>query len=113
MKKIMHITTASEWEEAKKSEIYTALSLRTAGFIHCSLVNQIESVANHIFKGQNGLVLLEIDEDKLKSEVKYEDLFNEGQNYPHIYGPLNIDAVLRVLPFPPENDGNFKLPKEL
>jgi len=113
MKKILHITSKNEWEKAKAAGVYTAPSLEKAGFIHCSLAHQIPAVANYNFKGQHGLVLLEIDEAKLQHEVKYEDLWNEGQLYPHIYGALNTDAVLRSVDFPPEADGSFNLPKEL
>lgn len=113
MKQILHITTKIEWEKAKQTGAYTAPSLEKAGFIHCSLAKQIPPVANYNFKGQQGLIILEIDENKLKHDVKYEDLWNEGQLYPHIYGPLNIDAVVRTVPFPPESDGTFKLPSSL
>lgn len=113
MKQILHIATKTDWENAKEAGAYTAPSLEKAGFIHCSLAQQIPAVANYNFKGQQGLVILEIDENKLSHDVKYEDLWNEGQLYPHIYGPLNIDAVVKTVPFPPEADGTFKLPKEL
>ena len=113
MKQILHITSESDWKKAKQDGVYTAPSLEKAGFIHCSLAKQITPVANYNFKGQQGLIILEIDEKKLKHEVKYEDLWNEGQDYPHIYGPLNLDAVVRTVPFPPESDGTFKLPPAL
>lgn len=113
MKTILHITPATEWEKAKKQGAYTAPSLDKAGFIHCSLNHQIPPVANYNFKGQRGLLILVIDESKLNSKVKYEDLYNEGQDYPHIYGPLNLDAVVKTVPFPPKTDGTFDLPEEL
>lgn len=113
MKQILHITTKIDWEKAKKAGVYSAPSLEKAGFIHCSLAQQIPPVANYNFKGQQELIILEIDEYKLKYDVKYEDLWNEGQLYPHIYGPINIDAVVRTVPFPPEPDGTFKLPSSL
>jgi uncharacterized protein (DUF952 family)/catechol 2,3-dioxygenase-like lactoylglutathione lyase family enzyme len=113
MKQILHITSLVEWEKAKVAGEYTAPSLKSAGFIHCSLAHQIPPVANYNFKGQQGLVILEIDENKLNHEVKYEDLMDEGELFPHIYGPLNLNAVLRVVPFPPEVDGTFNLPKAL
>lgn len=113
MKKILHITSKSDWEKANLQGAYTADSLSKAGFIHCSLSHQIPAVANYNFKGQQGLILLEIDESKLSHEVKYEDLWNEGQLYPHVYGPINLNAVIRILPFIPNVDGTFNLPKEL
>jgi uncharacterized protein (DUF952 family) len=113
MKTILHITSSSEWEKAKLLGAYKAPSLDLSGFIHCSLGHQISDVANGNFRDRQGLVLLEIDENKLQHAVKYEDLGDEGQFYPHLYGPLNIDAVLQAVPFPPEPDGTFRLPDVL
>jgi uncharacterized protein (DUF952 family) len=110
---ILHITKMTDWENAKKQGEYRAPSLDSAGFIHCSEAKQIVGVADFNFKGQSGLVLLEIDETRLKAQVKYEDLGNEGQLFPHIYGPLNLDAVERVYPFPCGADGRFALPASL
>lgn len=112
MKTIYHITKIEDWDRAKQNGVYKAASLEKDGFIHCSLAHQIPPVANFNFKGQHGLVLLEIDEEKLTHKVKFEDLYGEGKDYPHLYGPLNIEAVLRVAPFPPQPDGTFLLPRE-
>ena len=62
-----------------------------------------------MFKGKSGLILLVIDDSKVTPEIKYEDAGN-GKLYPHIYGPLNIDAVVKVVDFPPKSDGSFELP---
>jgi uncharacterized protein (DUF952 family) len=110
---ILHITKMTDWESAKKQGEYRAPSLDAAGFIHCSLAEQVVRVADFNFKGQSGLALLEIDEARVKAEVKYEDLGNEGQLFPHIYGPLNLDAVERVHLFPCGADGRFALPVSL
>lgn len=113
MKTIIHIADRANWEKSKQAGIYTVPSLETEGFIHCSLPYQIPLVANHNFKGQKDLVLLEIDISQLKHQVKFEDLYNINEDYPHLYGPLNLDAVTRVIPFPPKLDGTFELPSEL
>lgn len=117
---ILHITTTPDWEKAKKEGEYTSPSLISDGFIHCSTIKQTTDTANIFFKGQKGLILLCIDENKLASECKYEDPCggglhdpNVGKLFPHIYGPINLSAVVKTLDFPPENDGFFKLPQEL
>ncbi len=69
---ILHITTHREWENAKIEGEYLTPSLESEGFIHCSTFKQTVDTANIFFKGQTGLVLLCIDEDKLKSKIKYE-----------------------------------------
>ena len=103
---IYHITAAVAWREALESGQYRADSLGTEGFIHCSTRDQVAATANLLFRGQNDLVLLEVDPTLLISELRYEPAPN-GQLFPHIYGPIFVDAVKRVLPFNPAADGNF------
>jgi uncharacterized protein (DUF952 family) len=117
---ILHITTHKEWEKAQMEGEYTALSLKSEGFIHCSTLKQTADTANIFFRGQHGLALLCIDENKLKSECKYEDPTGGGQHdpsvgnlFPHIYGPINISAVIKVVDFPTNENGSFALPKEI
>ncbi len=107
---IIHICSTSSWEAAKRLGYYEAGSLKSQGFIHCSKPEQVVKVANFNFKGTQDLLLLLIDEQKIKSEIKYED-GGSGELYPHIYGSINIDAVENAVAFPPEVDGTFKLPE--
>lgn len=119
---ILHITTQNNWEKARVKGEYTAPSLIDEGFIHCSTPKQAVETANLFFKGQNGLVLLCIDEKKLKSECRFEDPAGVGvvrhdsradNLFPHIYGPVNNSAVIKVLDFPLNEKGIFELPIEL
>ena len=109
MSTILHITKRLEWENAQKMGCYEAESLRTQGFIHCSTTDQIIEVANFLFRGQPDLVLLYIDTDKLISQVRYENLENGKTLFPHIYGPLNLEAVIKARDFQPRCDGTFAL----
>ncbi|MGE3756441.1 MAG: DUF952 domain-containing protein [Pseudobdellovibrionaceae bacterium] len=111
MKTIYHITLEDSWSSAKKYGKYSAPSLEKEGFIHCSLADQIPRVADFNFKGQQGLIILEIDVARLNCEVKFEDLYGDGEKFPHIYGKVNVDAVLRIASFPPNSDGTFNFPK--
>lgn len=108
--KIYHIAKSQDWETAKKHKEYTADSLSSQGFIHCSKESQVVAVANTIFKGNKNLMLLEIEEDKVKPEIKYEKPLGENEAYPHIYGALNIDAVTKVIEFEPDADSFFTFP---
>ncbi len=85
-------------------------SLDEVGFIHCSYANQVTRVANAIYRGVHGLILLEIDPARLTSEVRDEALGDGDEKFPHIYGPLDTDAVVEVHPFEPTADGTFELP---
>jgi len=106
---ILHITRRGDWEQAKSLRLYRSDTLASEGFIHCSTENQVLTVANTSFRGQRDLVLLCIDLDRVGSEVRFEGQ-SGGDLFPHIYGPLNLDAIFNVLDFEPGKDGKFQLP---
>ena len=93
-KHIFHICKRQDWIEAQKNDKYSAESLSAVGFIHCSEKHQVAGVLEMFFKDVPDLILLHIDTSKLINEVKYEAA--DGQVFPHIYGELNLDAVVNV-----------------
>lgn len=113
MNLILHITTYKAWVGAMEAGRYETDSLHREGFIHCSTRSQVIGVANSTFHGEHGLVLLCIDADAVEAEIRYEDCYETGQKFPHIYGPLDTEAVTQVLPLIPDTDGKFTLPKGL
>lgn len=110
---IYHITTQEEWDTAVSQGEYHAESLSDDGFIHCSAKEQILIPANEMYRWQFGLILLKIESDLVTSKLVYEDCYETGMDFPHIYGPLNIDAVQGTIDFPPNDDGSFSLPAGL
>ena len=107
---IYHIALSTDWKKAKdNTDFYQCESLQTEGFIHCSTREQIIPVANRFYKGMEGLILLKIDDDKVEAEIKYENLEGGDELFPHIYGTLNLDAVIMESEFTPEADGYFTL----
>ncbi|MBB6430224.1 DUF952 domain-containing protein [Algisphaera agarilytica] len=107
---ILHITQEQAWSDVQAEGRYETPSLHSQGFIHCSTNEQVLEVANVLFKDQAGLVLLCIDRGKIVPEVRYENCEGGDRLFPHIYGPLNLDAVLDVVPFTADDDGLFQLP---
>ena len=105
---ILHITSRADWRTALEDGAYRAASLQTEGFIHCSRPDQVASVANALYAGQTNLVLLHIDPDLLQSELRWEAV--AGDEFPHVYGPINLGAVLDVTAFAPAGDGRFHYP---
>ena len=95
-------------EERKDKECWGKRNIDADGFIHCSTVEYFWRVAPIFNDIKEELVLVCIDESKLKSEVKYEDGDNRGRAYPHVYGLINNDAVIEVLPFLRNEDGTYK-----
>ena len=110
---ILHICPMAEWNEALPTGEYAPDSLAVEGFIHCSTHGQVVGVANALYRGRENLVLLMISSQRLTAPLVYEDCYELGKEYPHVYGPLNTEAVVGVLQFPPNSEGHFSLPSEL
>lgn len=94
---IYHVTTKQEWEAAQEKGYYTAPSLKTEGFIHCSEERQVKGVLERYYKGKTDLLKLVIDPQKLQYELKYELAPSVNENFPHVYGSINLDAVVNVV----------------
>lgn len=93
---IYHITTAGEWNAAKQSGYYEHPSLKEEGFIHCSQDQQVAGVLERYFPGKTDLVKLVIDTDKLTSKYVFDWSPSTQDTFPHVYGPINTDAVIDV-----------------
>lgn len=95
---IYHIAFASDWQEAQKKGFYDHPSLKEEGFIHCSQEQQVAAVLERYFQGKTGLLKLEIDTDKLTSRFIFDWSPSSQDTFPHIYGPINLDAVTGTQP---------------
>lgn len=119
MAHILHIIPHTVWEQAQANGTYRGDTLDAEGFIHFSTPAQAVMVANARFKGHTGLLLLVVDPARLSAELRYEAPFEASnpaeaaQLFPHLYGPLNLDAVVDVRSFEPGADGFFTLPDGL
>jgi len=107
---IYHIAVEKDWKNALECGEYLPGPFTKEGFIHCSTYEQVIQSANRHFHGQHGLLLVKIDPRRTASEIRYE--LSQSEPFPHIYGPLNLDAVVSVARFEPDNDGNFHFPSE-
>ena len=115
---IFHITSRTAWDEAQKRGDYRAEGFIAEGFIHCSTLSQVLPVADNYYKGQSGLVLLVIEPTLLSSQLKWEPPSGGapppgvpmGDQFPHVYGPINLDAVVKAVALTSKPDGTFDLP---
>lgn len=101
---IFHITTQEQWQKAQQQGFYTTESLEKEGFIHASTTEQVPQVLAAFYQGQLNLVLLTIDPSLLLSEIQWEapihpsgkstDAIAETEKFPHIYGKINLNAII-------------------
>ena len=109
---ILHCMKESVWKERREKAFWGQRDLEKYGFLHCSSIAHFWRVAPNFKEVIEPLVLVCIDETKLAAPVRYEDLDGCGRAYPHIYGLVNQSAVVQVLPFLKDADGNYQKNEE-
>lgn len=93
---IFHVVSEQDWQTALQQGYYEAPSLKEEGFIHTSKAGQVQGVLDRYYKGKTNLILLHIDEAKLTAALKYEMAPSVLEEFPHIFGRLNLDAVIKT-----------------
>ena len=110
---IYKICTSAEWRDAERDGVYSGSAVdRRDGFIHFSTTEQAAETAAKHFAGQRGLVLVSVDATALSDRLKWEPS-RGGALFPHLYGGLELAAVLRVEPLPLDASGRHVFPKSL
>ena len=116
---ILHLITVETWAALADAQKYTPESLAAQGFIHCSGDDDVMlDVANSHYADAGEVLVLTIDEHDLDAEVRWEapnplppgwdPNGPEGApTFPHIYGPLNLDAVVGIRRLLRDNGGRF------
>jgi uncharacterized protein (DUF952 family) len=111
---IYHLALDADWAHALDSGNGYCVSsigrhLDDVGFIHCSFEHQLRRVADAFYRGRSDVVLLSIDEARLTSPIREENTEGGADLYPHIYGPLNVDAVVAARPLATNDDGTLAI----
>jgi uncharacterized protein (DUF952 family) len=111
MKAIYHIAYKDDWEKALAAGVYAmstkGRTLDQQGFVHASDAHQVALVANAIYQAGEDVLVLVIDSDRLVPPVRYEREPDADSAFPHIYGAINVDAVVRVRLLERGPDGRF------
>lgn len=105
---IFHLALASDWARAQADGEYRVstrgMSLEQVGFIHASTADQWPVVRASFYQGlEEPLLLLTLDPDRLTAPLRWDLVPEVGQEFPHLYGPLNLDAVVAVEELPAES----------
>lgn len=106
--RIYLLMTAADIEAARQQGSWVSASFATEGFIHASPWEQLARVANKHYRQKVDVCVVSVRVDQLKSELRWEPA--AGSLYPHLYGPLNWDAVDQILPTQREPGGDFVIP---
>ncbi len=108
---IYKICEHAAWREAERERAYDGSDVdRRDGFIHFSTAPQLAGTAAKHFAGQVDLMLIAVDGDALGTALKWE-ASRGGDLFPHLYGPLCLDAVHWARRLPDEVEGKRSLPE--
>ena len=110
---IYKICPRETWESAANVGEFLGAAIDLAdGFIHFSAGHQVRETAHKHFAGQQDLVLVAVDPQSLGSALRWE-ASRGGDNFPHLYGPLTMDAVRSVISLPVDAAGEHVFPEDL
>ncbi|WP_027549724.1 DUF952 domain-containing protein [Bradyrhizobium sp. Cp5.3] len=113
MVKIYKICLASAWREAERQGVYRGSTDDARdGFIHFSTASQVPETARKHFFGQRALFLVEVDADALGAALRWERSRND-ELFPHLYGELDLGAVISVINLAMRSDGGHDIPELL
>lgn len=105
---IYHLARPEDWENAQEIGAYRVDSLQYEGFIHCSTAPQVLKSAQKHFNDDLHLDLLTLDPNLLDAELIYENTSGGTEDFPHIYGEINLEAVVAVTPLKRAIGQNFE-----
>jgi uncharacterized protein (DUF952 family) len=115
MTDLFHITERTAWESARQAGEYRLSTrhrtLEDEGFVHCSLRHQLRTVAEFRYGDADDLVVLVIDSTRLQVPLEYESPDGTSESYPHVYGPVPVDAVSEVIAVTRDDTGRLVLPE--
>jgi uncharacterized protein (DUF952 family) len=107
---IYHIATEVDWQNCIKGDLYAPGRFNTDGFIHCSTKNQIERIANSIFRAYSKVRLIFVDDEKEKEFIVYENLEGGKEVFPHIYRKLPQDSIVKTVLLEKSVNEDFVMP---
>jgi uncharacterized protein (DUF952 family) len=107
---LVHLCGAEDWRCAQADGELRPESLASTGFVHLSTPEQVHLPANRLYAGRADLVLLRLDPALLTSPIRWEPgvaTDPAAMVFPHLYGPLPVEAVISVTRYLPGADGTF------
>lgn len=108
---IYHIASRSDWAAAVAAGEYhvstRGKTVEQEGFIHASTAAQVAGVANAYYADAEDLLVLVIDPERLTAPLRYDPVPGAPEPFPHIYGPLNVDAVTGTAELRRDAEGRY------
>ena len=106
--RLFHLIEPSAWVRALDAGVYEPASLQGEGFVHFSFADQVTGTANLRYRDVPELVVVEIDPAQVPAELRVEDSYGSGTEFPHLYGPVPTSAAVAVHPLERDADGRWR-----
>jgi len=106
VRSIFHIATPVDAVRLERAGSLSPASLATEGFVHCSMAASVVRTTERHLNEVDDLVLIELATDKLDDEIRWPEVY-PGEQFPHLYGPIPLAAVVKVHRWRPEDRQNF------
>lgn len=103
---LVHLITPDDLAVARRTGHVAPPSLDEQGFVHLCAPAQLGDVIRRHGDGWDVVLILELDPSALAHELRWEES-HPGEHYPHLYGPLPLDAVVGVTPWRRMSDGTW------
>ena len=104
---IFHIVAPSDWALATERGTYLPAGFDADGFVHFSFADQVARVANAIYRDEPDLMVVEIESDAVPAELRIEDSYGAGEEFPHVYGPIPTEAAVATHPLTRTENGDW------
>jgi glutathione S-transferase len=110
--RIFHLAIDVDWIEVLSTDgryrrSTVGRTLAEEGFVHCSFSEQLQATADRFYAGRRDVLLLAIDPARLDAPVVVEAAPGTDERFPHVYGPIPVEAVVWAQPIPLRPDGRL------
>ncbi len=105
--RLFHLVEPAVWDDALTTGRYAPASLESEGFVHFSFADQVAGTANLRYRDRPELVVVEIDPALVDAELRVEDSYGSGTEFPHVYGPIPVTAAVAVHPITRDAQGDW------
>jgi glutathione S-transferase len=98
--RLFHVVLPEDWEAAQRAGNYPwstrGMTRDEVGFVHLSYEHQWHGVLKRFYADRPDAFALVLDSERLGAEVREEPAEEGGELFPHLYGPLPLDAVVAI-----------------
>lgn len=105
--RIFHIVDPAVWDEAQVRGQYLPEAFADDGFVHFSFADQVARTANALYRDRDALIVVEVESDDVPAELRVEDSYGTGEEFPHVYGPVPTGAARRRIALARAADGDW------